>query len=122
MEEACWDPAREDDDSSTPGLITDFVLPSASPTRDAGLPPVAPWPCLPLLPRAISTGCSGSDGGEGGCDVWSSPASCSPGDDGEASGSSETTCVCSDTWESQEESRLGLEEREESPEESWDEC
>ncbi len=117
VEEACWDPACE---TPVAGLMMACFLPRATKAPRLWL-----WPLRPRLLRSINTiwSGSGSDGGDGGCEARCMLASVSPWEAGEWSASSERAWVPSEAWESQEESsRLGLLERDDSPEESWEEC
>lgn len=128
VDEACWEltsaAADEDEDMRTPvgGLMIGFLPPAAS--RDLWVRP-SRLTGAARRPRTHSSS-SGSEGGEGGgrAPCRCSSASCGGGaGGGECSSSSDWACVASEACESQDESsRLGLLEREDSAEDSWDEC
>lgn len=131
-EEAWCAPTCEDDmRMPVAGLMMVFFLGPIRllrplPTNPAPL--LTPCPRRPRLPRSRSLvcSCSCSDGGEEGRDgcIRGGSSRSSPWDEpGERSGSSDRACVPSEACESQEESsRLGELEREDSPDESCEEC
>lgn len=120
MDDACCELARaaavEEEDKSTPvgGLMMGFLLAANS---------CSLWfrfsrpSCGGTLRPRTRSGSSGSEGGDGGASAGGG------GGGGECSSGSDRACVASDACESQDESsRLGLLERDDSAEESWDEC
>lgn len=119
VDDACCELASaaavEEEDKSTPvgGLMIGFLPPVNSRSRWFRLSRPSGGT---LRPRTRS-GSSGSEGGDGGASAGGG------GGGGERSSGSDRACVASDACESQDESsRLGLLERDDSAEESWDEC
>lgn len=128
VDEACWELAKVEEDISTPvgGLMIGFFAAVARVSRGLwfGLSRLTPWPLRPrrFLSCNIWPG-SGSEGGEGSCALCNKLAFLSPCKDGVWSSASDKACVASEAWESHDESsKLGLLDREDSAEESWEEC